>query len=256
MPNLLRYPGGKSRGPLNKEIVEHIRKRYTGGMFGELFFGGGGITISLIKASIIDNVTICELDPSLCNLWEAVLYKPDPLVRGLIRIRPSVTVFEKSKDRVRKGRGNAIDYLIVNRMSHGGRGVMAGPQGGYEQKGKYKINCRWNVNALEKTIYELHELFSNVDTDLVCGSFADCPRHSFLYMDPPYYEVGSGLYQYSFTEEDHLELRDYLIKQPNWLLSYNNHPAVREFYKDFTIKTASTAGNGGNKPNSELLIYP
>jgi DNA adenine methylase len=58
---------------------------------------------------------------------------------------------------------------------------------------------------------------------------------SFFYLDPPYYEtegyyhnIGEG----GFTLEDHLRLRDVLMGiEGKFLLSYNDHPFVREMYK-------------------------
>jgi len=256
MPSLLRYPGGKSRGPLNKQIVSHISETYDGGKFGELFFGGGGITLSLIKYGIIDNVTICEKDPALYRMWGRVMFRPHCLINAIEKVVPSVELFVEAKSRVLNGHGTAIDFIVVNRLSHGGRGVMAGPQGGYEQKGKYKIDCRWNPAALSKAVLQLNEILRSVDVELVHGSYDECGDFDYLYMDPPYLEVGRGLYQHSFEIEDHLTLRSYLSTQPAWLLSYNNHPNVWDMYGDYNIVQTGTHGNGGDKPNSELLIFP
>jgi len=57
---------------------------------------------------------------------------------------------------------------------------------------------------------------------------------SFHYCDPPYFET-EGYYlnvgQHGFTTEDHIRLRDTLIGiDGKFLLSYNDHPYIRELY--------------------------
>jgi DNA adenine methylase len=57
---------------------------------------------------------------------------------------------------------------------------------------------------------------------------------SFFYLDPPYY--GTEAYYFNigkggFAEKDHLRLRDTLARiDGKFLLSYNDHPFVRELY--------------------------
>jgi DNA adenine methylase len=256
MPSLLRYPGGKSRGKLKDKIIEHIAEHHSGGSFGELFFGGGGITLNLIKEKVVDNVIICEKDIALADLWWQIIDDPRDLIRKVERFTPSVRAFKDVKERVLAEQGNGFDFLVVNRLSHGGRGVKAGPQGGHNQQGQYKIDCRWKTETLVKTIGLLHRLFGTVDVDWFCGSYDDAPWGiDYLYMDPPYWSVGDELYQHNFTEDDHLALFDYLRGRGGWLLSYNNCPEVRELYQGFNMEVTGTVGNGGEKPNSELLIW-
>jgi DNA adenine methylase len=57
---------------------------------------------------------------------------------------------------------------------------------------------------------------------------------SFFYLDPPYYET-EGYYhnvgEDGFTPADHIRLRDVLAAiEGKFLLSYNDHPFVREIY--------------------------
>jgi DNA adenine methylase len=255
MTSLLRYPGGKSRGKLKDQIIEHIAEHHSGGSFGELFFGGGGITINLIKQKLIDNVTICEKDSALADLWWQIIDDPRGLIRKVERFEPSVRVFLSAKLRVLAEQGTGFNFLVVNRLSHGGRGVKAGPQGGHNQDGKYKIGCRWNTETLVKHIQDLHDLFGTVDVKWVCGSYEGVQELDYLYMDPPYWDIGDEMYQHSFTENDHLNLFDYLRARDGWLLSYNNCPEVRNIYVGFNMKVTGTVGNGGEKPNTELLIW-
>lgn len=248
---LLRYPGGKSRGYLSDMIIEHIESHYQGGVFAEPFFGGGGITIKLLKKDIIESLVIAEADPSLLDLWTVVIGAPDALKRAVKRFTPSVETFVRRKNKILNGGGSGFDALVVNRLAHGGRGVKAGPQGGYEQKGKYKIDCRWNADNLCKTIDEIHDLFRKVPVEVYEDYRVDA---DYYYLDPPYLGVGDQLYLCNFTESDHYALRDWL-RGRNFLLSYNNQECIRTMYSEYKQLVTGTTGNGGNKPNTELLIW-
>ena len=138
MNMFLRYPGGKSRGEWSRHIAETVASRYKGGVFGELFFGGGGVTLKMLKWGMIDTLLMNELDASLARLWNQVIKNPSRLKRGIRNVKPSVKLFLKAKDRVVRGVGSGLEALIVNRMSHGGRGPRGGVYGG-NQPGKDRV---------------------------------------------------------------------------------------------------------------------
>lgn len=247
---ILRYPGGKSRGSLHHRIVDHIAE-HTHGLFAEPFFGGGGVTTGLLKIGVLEDIIICEKDDALRNLWTHIICNPSLLLRSVKRFVPSVDQFVKRKQRILDGKGSGFDALVVNRLSHGGRGVKAGPQGGFDQRGKYKIGCRWNAPGLVKGINHLHDLFGTVSVVVMPDYQVEA---DYYYMDPPYWEVGDQLYLHNFSTEDHFALRSWLDGR-DFLLSYNNHPEVHKLYKGYNVITTGTAGNGGEKKNSELLIW-
>lgn len=250
---LLRYPGGKSRGALSRTIIDFIRARYEGGSFGELFFGGGGITFHLLKAHAIERLVINDLDPAIAKLWSKVITRPSDLIRAVRDFTPSVEAFVSAKKRLLSGHGSAFDMLVANRLSHCGRGVLAGPQGGYRQDGQYKIDCRWNARSLMVEIETAHGLLTSVPVQCSNKHYSkfNC---NFMYLDPPYFEKGDDLYPCAFTVNDHIDLAKFVSSRENWVLSYNNHPFVRSLYSDYKRVTQSVAGNGGNKPDSELII--
>jgi DNA adenine methylase len=79
----------------------------------------------------------------------------------------------------------------------------------------------------------------------------------FLYLDPPYYGC-EHLYDATIGTNDHIRLRDMLREfAGKFALSYNDHPAIRELYKDFRIETITTrysALGTDRKSVNELLI--
>jgi DNA adenine methylase len=57
------------------------------------------------------------------------------------------------------------------------------------------------------------------------------PGEAFFYLDPPYYKKGPQLYQFSFTDEDHISPAELLRRETRpWLLSYND-PVILELYQ-------------------------
>ncbi len=254
----LRYPGGKSRGEWANFIADVVENKYHGGVFGELFFGGGGIALKLLKRGVIDSLLMNELDVSLARLWNAVIKNPSRLNQGIRSVVPSVDLFLRSRDRVRRGAGSGLESLIVNRMSHGGRGPRGGPQGGKDQRGMYKIDCRWHVENLCKNVTKCSRLLNSVE--IIGGHCFSGDYRAFLgkvdtaYLDPPYWQVGEGLYLHSFNGEAHNRLHKALLGRKNWILSYNNVPEIRKLYQGFNQRVGSMAGNEGSKEGSELLI--
>jgi len=82
-----------------------------------------------------------------------------------------------------------------------------------------------------------------------------------MYLDPPYVLAG-GMYRHGFSEADHCRLKDVLWRtRHRWVLSYDDHPLVRELYSDWCdFRIVADYGSGmhqGAKPvRRELLIMP
>lgn len=82
---------------------------------------------------------------------------------------------------------------------------------------------------------------------------------ALFYLDPPY--VGTEKYYESpFCAQDHHRLREVLSHvKGRFILSYNDHPLVRELYADCRIeeitRTSLLSGSGNNQtPYAELII--
>ena len=82
---------------------------------------------------------------------------------------------------------------------------------------------------------------------------------ALFYLDPPYVNT-EKYYDSPFCAQDHQRLREVLghIKG-RFILSYNDHPLVRELYADYRIeeitRTSTLAGKGNNQTQyAELII--
>jgi DNA adenine methylase len=76
---------------------------------------------------------------------------------------------------------------------------------------------------------------------------------TFFYCDPPYF--GATPYRKgvkAFTNQDHEDLSSLLHHIPGkWLLTYNDHPRVRELYAGDRTKRVSTALNTDKIPHGQ-----
>lgn len=61
-------------------------------------------------------------------------------------------------------------------------------------------------------------------------------HESFLFIDPPYVGVGNRLYAAGMDAGPHQRLAAALQRCPTpWVLTFDEHPDVRELYRDFQI---------------------
>lgn len=64
-----------------------------------------------------------------------------------------------------------------------------------------------------------------------CGSHQFLPIKSLVYLDPPYYVKGAGLYRNFYKHEDHVRIAKLLgsdrFRRP-WVVSYDNADEIKE----------------------------
>ena len=139
----------------------------------------------------------------------------------------------------------------------------AGPLGGRQQMSEYKIDCRFPRETLTKRVRQAavhkdrilaiwdcswEEGLRRIRKKQRIGSLPD--KNLFFYMDPPFFEQADALYRFYFHQQDHSDLRDFLLElEDPWILSYDSAPNVETLYGD-AIKNGT---NGTKKHNVELI---
>jgi DNA adenine methylase len=257
--------------------------------------------MQFISSSNIKSVMICDADPAISAFWNAVISAPSFLCRMVEEFEPSVEAFFRFKELLTSDEMRTLTFdsswrfvevgfakLALHQISYSGLGTMSGgPLGGVNQESEYKIDCRWNPDNIKKNIKEAHKVLSSVDVyrgdcmeiDFSCAidlqkelrdwkEMGVEPEYEieeldsrFFYLDPPYYEKGGELYQYSFNEEDHKRLMNMLkeTKHP-WLLSYDSAEEIRELYdwaciSELSLTYTINAKDKGRQ-KKEFLIAP
>lgn len=261
----LRYPGGKSK--LTAYVLETMRLNgLEGAAYVEPFAGGCAIAWYLLLNGHSRKVYINDLDSAIHAFWYCVLYKTDELCE-LIQTT-SVTIDEWYKQR-EIYRESPRDYLklgfatlFLNRTNRSGI-LKAGVIGGMEQKGEYKLDCRFNKSALIAQIRAIAARkedirLTNLDaTQFIEEYIPDIEGPTFINIDPPYYVKGKGLYQNFFEHNDHYRLFESIkrITKP-WIVTYDNTPEICGIYADYSPESFSLTYTAQTKcKGSEVIIH-
>lgn len=225
----LRYPGGKARlCHLLAEVIDRSMSRCS--LYIEPFAGGAGAALGLLDAGIVDEVLINDVDPRVAAFWRSAFDFPEELI-DLIWMTPvSLESWHRQRDVANDesaedlARGYATFFL--NRTNRSGI-LGARPIGGLEQDGEWKLDCRFNRQALVDRIRYLKRFRCRVqiaeeDALVLLANSNDQARQTFVYADPPYISKSSDLYLGKLSWEDHLELASILnARDMPWVLTYD-----------------------------------
>lgn len=290
MTSFFRYPGGKSK--LRNQIISKIN---LGNLeYREPFFGGGSIGLKIFQDNpSISKLWINDKDLGISCLWTSVINHPHLLKNLVSKFVPSIEKFDEFKSILTadlpklRTEIEVVEYgfmkLAIHQISYSGLGTKSGGPLGGRKKGniagrgstlevKYPIDCRWSPDYICKKIDKLHSKMSKFSIKCTCLDFSDVINdgedNAVIYLDPPYYNKGNDLYQYSFTEKDHVRLAFCLknIKH-QWVLSYDNCEKIRELYswaniEEIGVNYSITAlknketGDRTSREKIELLITP
>ena len=281
IPQVLRYPGSKNR--LLPSLLPMVAKRFEDRTAGagcteyiEPFFGGGSGLAFLYALPATAKVWINDLDQGIYSLWQAVRSSSDQLKKQVRAVRPSVDLFYDLKADEIGGRykgdvvTDGVRKIALHRMSVSGYGSKSGgPLGGRHQSNKDSgVDCRWNPIDLSHAINRASRILRRFGDRLritrlpaldVVGSAA---KSAFVYLDPPYVQMGGALYSTNMSHVEHETLAAELGKtSAQWLLSYDDCPVVRQLYnwadcQPINITYSNRVEKQSRARSSELLIRP
>ena len=239
----LRYPGGKAPfAPFIAEIME--ANRLVGGHYLEPYAGGAGVALELLFHGHVSHIHINDIDPAVYAFWVSVTEHTDELL-DLLESTPitmeewfrwrSVLREENEVSMVEKG----FATLFLNRTNRSGI-LKAGVIGGKAQIGEYKLDARFKKDVIATRIKKIAEHADNVsvyreDSLQLLSRCADfLPQKSLIYLDPPYYVKGKGLYRNYYEHDDHngiaVTLQSDHFQWP-WVVSYDNVEEICSMYK-------------------------
>jgi len=236
----LRYPGGKSAlFPLVSEIVR--LNGASGGTYVEPYAGGAGIALALLLTEQVDLIVINDLDPTIHAFWTAVTQKGPQFCERILSVDLTIGEWRRQRDIYRAADvsdslalGFATFYL--NRTNRSGVLRNGGVIGGQNQTGTYKVDARFNRQALAERC-RLIALYASRVTVLACDGADVIAKYSpqpgtLIYADPPYFEKGSQLYLNAFHKADHEGLARTLNENSSakWLLTYDDCPEISDLY--------------------------
>lgn len=215
--------GGKSK--LRNTIIEMIPKHTC---YVELFFGAGWVYFGKEESKV---EVINDIDSELVNLFKTIKYHSPEIERLLQYEFSGRDIFEEYKNcsiEYLTEIHRAIRFLYLITQSFAGKGKVYG----------YGTTTKPSQHIFKEVLGEIRERLKNTYVEnLSFEKIIDKydREHSFFFCDPPYFET-SG-YDNKFGEDEHILLLDKLKNlKGKFLLTINDHPKVREWYKDFNIK--------------------
>ena len=261
----LRYPGGKAKfAPFVKDLMKANNLK---GDYLEPYAGGAGVALDLLYSDYCQNIHINDFDIAVFNFWKSITDNTESFLRLLNDTE--VTIEEWYKQRAILNDPENHDQLqhgfatfFLNRTNRSGI-LKGGVIGGKNQDGNYKLDARYHKENLSKRIekvgqyrdriklYNLDalELLNQVDSFL--------PENSLIYLDPPYYVKGQGLYRNFYVHDDHVQIREALDKvRTKWIVSYDNCSEIKEIYSGYYQADYELNYSAYYKiKGSEVMIY-
>jgi DNA adenine methylase len=260
----LRYPGGKTQlYNYTQSLIE--KNNLLGCTYVEPYAGGSGLALALLNNEVVDNIILNDIDRSIYAFWNTVLTNNDKLCEKIISTDITINEWYKQKE-IQNNKSTAelfelaFSTLFLNRTNHSGI-ITAGPIGGYNQNGNYKLNCRFNkksilqkLNLIDSYKDKIH--FYNLDA---IEFFHQLDNHNniFIFLDPPYFYKGKELYTNYYDTNNHITLAKEIAKlNHKWIVTYDNVDEIKQIYQDYisreyTIKYSANTSYKG----TEVMFY-
>lgn len=238
----LRYPGGKARfAPFIASVMAN--NDLIGGHYLEPYAGGAGVALELLFEGHASHIHVNDADPAVADFWMAVTQQTDDLLRLLhdtpVTIQQwhhwrSILRGEITVGQVERG----FATLFLNRTNRSGI-LKGGVIGGLKQDGAYRLDARMKKDVLTKRIMKIADHADRITVyyeDALsllkrCKDFL--PAKALIYLDPPYYVKGQGLYRNFYDHDDHLAIAKLLQTSRfsrRWIVSYDDVAEIRRMY--------------------------
>ena len=239
----LRYPGGKGKlSYFLKDVIE--QNELNDGAYAEPYAGGAGVALELLLEEYVRHIYINDADFAIYAFWSSVINDTENLCRMISSAEINIEQWCSHRHVI----SNPLEYsrlevgfsaFFLNRTNRSGI-LKAGVIGGKAQNGEWKMDVRFNRKDLISRIenianYNQRIFVSNLDALDFLESLTDTDKkNTLLYLDPPYYIKGQGLYRNFYGHDDHVSVMEKLkeIDFPKWLVSYDNAKEIKDIYCD------------------------
>jgi DNA adenine methylase len=274
---IFRYPGGKSRPAVQRVIHQYWPSDYT--EYREPFVGGGSLAFGVPPSK---RRWINDFNRHLIAVYVALRDRSDDFIAACRAIEPA----NENEERIISARGTqynrrlkdtfnrfladddmdpALRYYFLNRVSFNGRVILDPAR---RNRAFFSNPDGWNLvntTALEQAAELLQGVY------ITCNDFEElllAPGDNVLVVcDPPYVREtelvrSAKLYEFGFSYDDHHRFAAAALASPHRvLITYDDHPMIRQLYRNFFIHEASWHYSGtvnNRRRGRELIItnYP
>lgn len=262
-----RYPGGKAF--LYKYLLSRVEALPEGARhYAEPFCGGAGSAVILLKLGAVEQIYLNDADLKVYSAWKAILEETDRFAAKIEDVAVDLDTWHSCRKLVEGATEPSFELgfatFFLNRTSRSGIVVGAGPIGGYDQRGNWKVDARFNRDALADRVRWLGSVRDRIHLThedaltFLSRSVNRLPvQQTLFFVDPPYVTAGGRLYLNAMSEPKHIALSDILQDDvlPHWVLTYDDHPLIRDLYKNRPIKDlAVTYSLQKKRKEQEVLI--
>lgn len=221
-----------------------IKNDLAGGHYMEPYAGGSAVALYLLFNGFAKHIHINDYDPAIYDFWVSVTKFPNELQKLLWDTPVDMDQWLHWRNVLRNGDGfsqveRGFATLFINRTNRSGI-LKGGVIGGLKQTGNYKLDSRFNKLALANRIQKIADFSSKISIHnedaykLLKNCKKILPKKSLIYLDPPYYVQGRGLYRNYYDHEDHQNIANLIQSENfgrNWILSYDNVKEIAKMYK-------------------------
>ena len=239
----LRYPGGKSKLSNFMRLV-FKENNLIDGHYIEPYAGGAGIAFHLLFSGYASHIHINDLNKSIYSFWQVVLDDTDNICRLIHDTPVDIDNWFRQKEVQSHPEQYSILELgfstfFLNRTNRSGI-ISGGVIGGKRQEGPWKLDARYNKTDLISRIEKISRFGDQISVynldaaEFINGIIPTLPLQSIVYLDPPYYNKGSDLYENHYKYDDHIIISNLLgnIGQ-EWIVSYDDTPEIRDMYQQY-----------------------
>jgi DNA adenine methylase len=239
----LRYPGGKAPfAPFLAKIMEV--NGVSGGHYLEPYAGGAGVALDLLFSGKASHIHINDADPAIYAFWISVTRHSNALLELLDSTPITIEEWFKWRSVLREERKASLlekgfATLFMNRTNRSGI-LKAGVIGGKNQSGDYKLDARFRKEVVVARIKAIAARADDISVycedsfRLLNRCSQLIPKQSLIYLDPPYYVKGKGLYRNYYQHDDHVAIAETIQNRAfkwAWVVSYDNAKEICSMYQ-------------------------
>ncbi|MBD3779188.1 MAG: DNA adenine methylase [Micrococcales bacterium] len=232
----------------------------------EPYAGGASVALSLLFEDYAAAIHINDLNPGVHAFWGAVISETDRLCEQINSTPVTIEQWHLQREIAGSAEAGSFELgfatFFLNRTNRSGI-ISGGVIGGKNQEGDWKIDARYNKADLTSRIRKIGRhrsriRLTNLDAVEFLQKWTEPPEvESFIYLDPPYYVKGRGLYDNFYGPEEHASVAQLVGRlQCPWIVSYDAVPQIMNLYRDWeSIRyglnySAHTRGQG-----SEVMFF-
>ena len=237
----LRYPGGK--GKLASFVTEVIRTNdLQDGLYVEPYAGGAAVAFELLLTGVVRRVAINDLNGPIFAFWRAVLDDTAALIDLIRATEVTMASRERAKRVFMEATGTTLELafatFFLNRTNRSGI-LNGGAIGGVDQTGPWKLDARYNKEALIERIQKIARMrryisLTNLDAIEFLNTTAPTwSKKTLIYLDPPYYNKGRELYYNFYQHDDHANVAfaTHNLFNVKWIVSYDDVEPIHSLYQ-------------------------